>query len=310
MKKLQLTFALLFALAIATQAQVSMNMETWVSQSGPPPYDEPAGWTTANLLSNFLLGGSPISVKKDSPGNGGTGTAARIETVKLNSNPTGGLVKDTAGMMFTGAISFGGSFKVDYGMPWGSKSGSLKYMYKYTPNGADSAVIIVVMTKWNGSKRDTIGIGYGVHGGAVSSYTAGEAMVIYDPTFAGVHPDSTTIYVSSSSLVKPQVGSVLYIDDFSFTAAVDVAVADMDNPEKSVIVYPNPGAEKITFKTSIKDAHEIVVFDISGREVERFEIEDYKTSLNTFKLSSGMYLFNLYDSNKNILNRNKFTITK
>lgn len=304
-------FISLFLLSAITPifAQTSFDMENWISQPGPPPYDEPSGWTTANILSNFLLGGSPVSVKKSTPGNGGSGTAARIETVKLKSNPSGGQIPDTAGVMFTGSLTMGATLKINYGFPFSSKAGSLKFFSKYTPNGTDTAIVKVMMTSNTSGKRDTIGVGYAYIVGTSASFSENEAIIKYDTNYKGIQPDTCTIYVSSSGLNKPKIGSVLFVDDFTFTAPINIGMAALENAPK-ITMYQNPEYGTITLVNENAEIFSLSIFDLTGKSYQKTELIFGKNNITTSLFHSGIYIFQVSDKNGAIVKSGKFTIGK
>jgi len=72
------------------------------------------------------------------------------------------------------------------------------------------------------------------------------------------------------------------------------SVTDIQSPENNlqdaISVYPNPFNNFITIKNNEADNKEIILFDITGKEILRQEISGAETNLNTEKLSQGFYL--------------------
>ena len=96
--------------------------------------------------------------------------------------------------------------------------------YKYEPVNGDSALISVLLSKFNTgtAKRDTLGLGRLAIKGAVSSYTFIDLPINYPVT--DVTPDSLTLLICSSAGInfkelmhcQGQIGSNLWIDEISF----------------------------------------------------------------------------------------------
>jgi len=69
-------------------------------------------------------------------------------------------------------------------------------------------------------------------------------------------------------------------------------------------IYPNPGRNKLTIKTTTKNSH-FELFDITGKILLKKFIPDYSTEVNVSNLPKGMYFYRIYD-NKNIIKTGKW----
>ncbi len=190
------------------------NFDTWVTQTqGEVSFEKPAGdyWDGLNYLS--VIGG-PITVTKTEDSYVGD-YALRLETKLWGEDLT------------IPGILASGYFDLDYpigenliiGRPYIKKPSSLNGYIKYLPADNDTLVIFVALTKYNSelSIRDTIARGEYTYSGTISSYTAFTMNIDYTQTIA---PDSVHVILLSSvsgKEMKGHAGSVLFVDELSFT---------------------------------------------------------------------------------------------
>lgn len=189
MKKSLLFISMLVAGATSSIAQTIPNpgFETWTS-------GEPDGWGTSNAL---VAGGVTQTTSKKS------GVAA----IKIQTNAGQAGIAVSSGTITTTGVTGG--------FPFSSRVVDLSGFLRYVPTGGDTALISVILTKWNGSSRDTIGT-------SLDTLTVGWATTLYNPfttiikyTAVG-NPDSAQI-ILRSSIGTGVAGSVLLVDDLSFT---------------------------------------------------------------------------------------------
>jgi len=113
---------------------------------------------------------------------------------------------------------------IHVGKRYTSKPLKFQGYYKYEPSGGDSALVSVLLTKYNtiASKRDTIGFGRQIIKNTVSTYTKIELPIDYYITT--VTPDTLTLLICSSAGInlndlmhcQGSVGSKMWIDEISF----------------------------------------------------------------------------------------------
>jgi hypothetical protein len=113
---------------------------------------------------------------------------------------------------------------IHLGKPYTLKPQTLHASYKYAPAGGDSAVIQVLLSKFNTGlgKRDTIAFNKIIVKNPVSSYTQLDLPISYSDTIST--PDTLIVVFSASAGVKfndlfhctGQVGSAMWVDDLRF----------------------------------------------------------------------------------------------
>lgn len=69
--------------------------------------------------------------------------------------------------------------------------------------------------------------------------------------------------------------------------------------DNSLLVYPNPFSNELKIKGSDNSHGEIILFDVTGKEIVRQKTFDGETKLNTENISSGFYLLHYFDGKRN-----------
>ncbi len=115
------------------------------------------------------------------------------------------------------------------------------------------------------------------------------------------------------------VGYILAEEDMSttFDTIVDV-IWDTTAPfptaipqisiKNNVNVYPNPANNQINFVTGVKEDAYILIYDLTGRELEKVAVKNGMSTLNTNAYNNGVYLYSLTDNSGNLIDRGKFII--
>jgi hypothetical protein len=313
MKKLLLSLSALALLATSLNAQVGtapvMGFETW-HQIAPPfvTSEDPNGWASLNALVGVTA--TPLSVSKETASPAAGAITAKITTVKITGatipSPYGGNL-DTAGILAVGSVAFASPPVINYGFTFAAKPMLLSFQSKYTPMAGDSAFVLVYMTHWNGSSRDTIGTGKYATGASTSSYATNTVTVTYKPAFSSVTPDSMQIFISSSvySHDGAKVGSAFWIDALAWSAFV--GINDVDASKNKVTVYPNPAADHISIKSSV-DAKAVQVMDITGKIIGSYDMSANEAVIETAEYAAGIYTYLVLDKNRIVLNHGKFEV--
>lgn len=304
MKKI-LFYSLFSLLAITGIAQPSnIGFENWGTVTGTTAED-PTSWVSHNVLNNVLLGSNPVTLTKVTGTDKHSGTyAAKLTTVRLNSPPSGWALNDTVGFMSTGKLTLTAPY-LYLGYPETQKPSTFNFWGKYTPNGADTASALIILLKQNGSNKDTVGVGYSIITGTVSTYTQYMVPVIYNATVTG-NPDTAIIAFSSSGNNKPKVGSAFYIDDLSFGFSSGIQETGSTQVVK---VFPNPAVKEINISFSTAQPRSVAIMSAAGQYVGTYQTDDTQFKMNTEKLAAGVYLFFVKDNNDVIIDTGKFTVS-
>jgi hypothetical protein len=226
----------------ASQPIPNGDFESWTAQSK----DDPAGWMSEPGVSQ-----STVAY---------TGTyALRMET---GNDPCGG----TKGAQITSGITSKNS-PPRGGHPYTGTIDTLCGYFKYIPQGVDSAIITVSLTK-NGSMA----------GGASKKLLASGNYVYFSlPFSAGMTPDTLRIDIQSSrNQASPSnSGSVLYIDNLSLKSQpLGFRQTELENSD--VTLYPNPASDKIQIDIHDRSriSKTVLLYNSTGKLLDKWLTED------------------------------------
>lgn len=301
MKKLVIILILSVSCILSSTAQPNGGFENWTTEAS---YEIPNEWATLNFLS-LLSPPNPVSVFKAIGIDKHSGNyAMKIVTIDVTNNPNPNLIGDTSGGVFTGRITLS-PFSYVYGFPYAGRPEKLEFWAKSSPLGSDSASAIVALYNNNGTIRDTVAIGRMVIP-PTTEYTLFKMNLTYYST--GI-PDTASIAFGASKYKShAEIGSVLFLDDVTFTGWV--GIEEEDKYTDKVNVFPNPARENLTFTTEIEEAQNVKIIDVSGKIVGWFKIQNYITNINTSLFTEGIYFYEIVDKKEKVLTKGKFNVVK
>jgi hypothetical protein len=215
--------------------------------------EDPDNWSTSNAYSIAM--GAGITVSKSL--NFQSGTYA----VQLESKYSNALGKSIPGMLSTGTIQ---GLLVSGGQSYTTRSVKLTGYYQYAPTGTDLASMEVLFSKWNtaSGKRDTIA--YGIAKKASSTtYTPFEVILIYKDKVSV--PDSQLVILSSSvNRTNPPNGSVLLLDNLSFSNSTSGLAPECIR--QAAELFPNPVVGHFTLRSPY-DIKVLKICNLMGEEM-------------------------------------------
>jgi len=329
MKKLLLSLSVLAILGlpkISAQIIINSDFETWTTNALASSAKDPnggfgtAGWWDFNIFNSSILGSSPITVFQDSthPRPESGNYCAKIISQTMSSNSWGYLTgygftyPQTNGFILTGYINF--SFPnvyVKQGIPCTNELSSFSFYYRYIPAvGGDTCSCTVAMYHFNSvtKKRDLVGGGYWSNHATVSAWTQATVNINYVHDSTSV--DTMVILFSAATLKavnNPKVGDTMNIDYSSVVLGINDVSAQRDN----VTIYPNPANDAINLTiTGQFQANRVEVYDITGKAIGTYTINNNFLIINTQSYSGGLYLYKLLDKDGAELNTGKFSVTR
>ena len=287
-------------------AQPTMDFETWTG-------NDPQGWISGNAI---MLLGNPQSVFKETiAANVHGGTASmKIVTVTLTNNPDPTAIPDPMGAAFPGKVNLAPLSMKD-GYDYFSRPATCSFWYKYAPTGGDSSSCFIMLSKWNGTSRDTLGVG-GLVMMSAASFTQGTVNMIYDPVFSNTLPDSMRIYFTATcytTLTCGTAGSTLWVDDVTFAGWNGI---NEHQNAQGVALFPNPAADHVTVTVAglEEESYVVVAYDATGRSVASASLSLFNGRrsgiLNTSALSSGLYSYSILDKNGKAVRAGKFSVVR
>ncbi len=311
MKKQVLSLFAVAAMALSASAQITNpGFETWSTSTGEE--QQPTGWVSYNVFTSpFVDPGNtnPTSVTQAATPNNYQGTfSAKITTIDLVTNPASPDLPNRAGILMAGTVNFVAPY-IFAGYTFASRPQTFSYATKYTPVSTDTAFALVFLTKWNTTtqSRDTIAAGIDFLPVAIAAYQVRNINLVYNAAFSTLIPDTAQILFSSSSTYAPQVGSAMWVDALSFTGYVGVNESMVN---QGVDVYPNPSTTVTNFDVVAEEAYQVVIFDMTGREINRLMINNKKANLNSYLMAAGVYTYSVVNQENEVMSRGKFSIAQ
>jgi hypothetical protein len=281
MQKIIYSFIFLFIFSTTSIAQVDSIINGGFENWHTTPFNEPNNWYTLNTLTDV---GAPETTVKVTDAHSGS-SAVKLESKASPFN-------DIPGVIASGPILDGGNnpnFQ-NVKIPFKSKPFRFKFFYKSMPVNGDSCAAIMLLTKWNGLKTDTVAWAGFYQTQTITVYTLADAQFNY---LLPSTPDSASIiFTSSKDAFHPKIGSVFIVDDVSvsYTNAGIQAV----HQENNISVVPNPANDEITIHSEAPC--QLTITDITGKEIIVLQINSNDEKLNTSFLQNGLYLFKLSSS--------------
>lgn len=268
MKALALISALSLSFTLSMAQIPNANFEQWDTNQCLEPDSIPLNWrTSCTQLLAYITGFSPT-----------TDAYSGSYASKLSPAQLGDLV-----LWYVPTI-INTSFTVNY-IPT-----SISGYYKLDSQDGDSAMVVVFFKKYNSttSEYDTVLTEEKI------LYTTNQyTQFTVDIPFIGLNnpPDSVLIYVSSSyiDMSNPFGGdgttdAILTVDDLSISGAVGIP----DKRNKKLIVFPNPGFDKLYLNGITNgETYSYQIFDASGRLV--FGLNTQNQEIDISLLPPGNY---------------------
>jgi hypothetical protein len=313
MKKQVLSLFAIAALALTASAQQyipNAGFETWSSSVGEDI--QPTGWVSYNVFTAAIIdpgNTNPTSVTQAPTPNNYQGTySAKITTIDLVTNPSSTTIPNRGGYMMAGNVSFVAPY-LHAGYSLASRPNVFSYATKYTPMNVDSGFCMVLLTHWDATlhHRDTVGAGYDYLPVAIATYQVRTINLTYNATYNNVIPDTAQIFFSASSLISPEAGSSIWVDALTFSGYNSINETALNN---GVDVYPNPSSTVTNFDVVANNAYEIVVCDMTGREVKRLTITNKNAQLDSYTMSAGVYTYSVITKENEVIGRGKFSVAQ
>ena len=312
MKQFLLVFGAFLTFSLSAQSPDPSFEQPWVTSSAGYPAKEAVGWMSTNVLTHGLCSPTnPTSVVQSTFSCAGV-AGMRVETEKFTLGALAGLLPDTCGFAFTGAVVVFPQPRLVDGFPYDQRPTQITYCYQTTPVAGDTSGVSVALWKWTGTSRLYIGGAKNTYTSTVSSLTNATLSIAYSST---VTPDSMCIYVGSSYKFsgttirnKAKKGSLIWVDNFVYPAST-VGIKEQPAASFEAVAYPNPANSSFYVSTENGDAKRVEIIDLTGKVIEKSELNNGKTKIDVSKYHNGIYLYSITDKNNQRLKTNKFTVT-
>ena len=261
------------------------NLETWVMRAG---HEVPANWLTTEDLTGGGLGTN--TVVKTTVAHDGS-FAAQLQTQTIAG------VTQFPGILILGNILNRSSTGLG-GLPFTARPRNLQFYYQLTgPRAvADSATMLVLLTRRVSGTSAPVLIAGGSYDFSTpaSNYTLVTVPLQYVSALA---PDSVAMFFVSGTSTTVTVGTVLRIDDITFTGT---ATATRDAALSAALaITPNPspdGRYQLSSTEPALLAAPLSVLDATGRVVRHEEVPPLATPrlLDLHDQPPGIYTVQLF----------------
>ncbi len=183
-----------FSATITLAQPTNLGLENWTN-------DRPDSWWTLDDLFPLPPGVTIVSQSTDA--NSGN-SAAKIEVIDLGSGGYPGIM----------ALNNVTEDETENGIPYTLRPADLSFYTKYDLINNDSLIVIITLTKWNGTSADDVGSGFLVLNGSQASYSKVTVPISYNTTDT---PDSLQIMFAVGGILGSDpisnAGSYAIIDD-------------------------------------------------------------------------------------------------
>lgn len=295
-------FTLLIFLAVAfycgkAQQVPNNRFNTWTSDLNPD------GWVTLDELIGQQLG-LATEDNTDTVNGPSLKLATTDEPTQNGEVAFAGLVSLGTGSLnlTTGAASFDGIY-----FPY--RPDTITVVSKYTSTSTDSGVFYLDLT------NDTGGVILALeqalpYGPSNTSWVSTSYLLTdrYDRPYPS---DTLVLQFVSSPSTTPPLGSVLHVNGVYFGYVSLPTGLQNELNSLNLSVYPNPASETLNI-SSIQDitGYTVLIYDMNGKLVCTKHLTDMKSSINVTSYSSGTYIYKIADRTGNILQEDKFIVTR
>jgi hypothetical protein len=149
-----------------------------------------------------------------------------------------------------------------------------------------------------GASNDTVGfVKFDTPNTAVTSYTRFSKAITY---FSTANPVNSYWILSSSDGINPVVNSALFIDDIDLifnTSGLSNELLD-----HKIKVVNTMVTNELIVESSASEVYSISLTDVTGKQIERFNILPGTNHYNLSRHADGIYLFLVSDSGNNVMN--------
>jgi len=99
-----------------------------------------------------------------------------------------------------------------------------------------------------------------------------------------------------SSISVAHIGHPSVIDETTFI----LSYMDGEGVGKQINVYPNPATNYFMLKNG-ENVHTVLIYNIVGRQVKRFNVNSTQDRFTIQDLNKGMYVVRLFDDKNNVI---------
>jgi len=302
MKKIFTLLCLSF-IFLGGYAQIpNASFETWTSYAGtsifgsPFSGEYPTGWQTSDSSLQYYT--APRSAIRELTDVCNANNSVKLISVSALSNVSPGVL--TNGKILSPTVITGGS-------PFTTRSVQFTGCYKYVPSGSDSGRVSALLSKWNGSSRDTIAFASAIVNSVPTLSNFAINFAYHDLVNS---PDTILIIAASGQAVNATVaGSTLTIDNVGTAGTVGIRES---SSVKGISIFPQPAQNELNIRVEMNQNLSMTyeVADITGRKIITGKMNSSSEKIDISILSKGNYFFALRNEDGGVLYTSKFIVAK
>ncbi len=203
-------------------------------------------------------------------------------------------------------IGFGMAYKA--GTPYTQKATKLNGYYRYdtsyTQTTDDSAIVAVLLKKYNTTLQKVDTIGYGIT--YLTSYSPGDNSfasfeVVINDLQPGIQPDSIVVYMQSSIdgfCSMTSSGECLYLTVDNLSLETPLGLTDLNGADLKPEIFPNPSNGLFTVSFPAVEMELIKLFSIDGKLIHQQNANGLsQLSFDLQGNNPGIYLVEVIDKN-------------
>ena len=88
-----------------------------------------------------------------------------------------------------------------------------------------------------------------------------------------------------------------------------VGVKENKQSLTDLVVFPNPSSTAVNFSTENLDAKQVLIYDVTGKLVEKQNLNDGKLKLNVTDYTTGLYIYSIIGTSNTTLKTGKLTVS-
>lgn len=285
---------------LSAQTIPNAGFESWTDYTvGSVNYSLPDFWkTTDSISASMPIFATNSVVQETAEVHGGSSAMKLIGWTALTSPAPGAASNGDID------VSDLTNLKIIKGTPDTVRHEKLNGFYKFAPVGGDTCSVIVTLVRWNTTSNSRDTIAYGKFDAHTATPAPGYAPFTVNMEYYSwtLNPDTMVILIHTSPLVigSGHAGTILYIDDLSFTGVV--GINELQSNINSVEVYPSPASSSMTIRVDLKKATSLHynIIDIQGKLVFADVLEPFETRVDVSQYPTGNYKLQLMDGSTQV----------
>jgi hypothetical protein len=107
---------------------------------------------------------------------------------------------------------------------------------------------------------------------------------------------SISFIIVISSFSTAHIGHPSFLEETTFM----LSYIDGEGVGDQINVYPNPATNYFRLKNG-EDVHTVLIYNIVGRQVKRFNVNSTQDRFTIQDLNKGMYVVRLFDDSNNVI---------